>query len=163
MVSTSDRGFVEIVAEWGRNRSALFAFQLPKPDEQNRDGGNQQLLMFRRGLGEGDYSWKRALADHECCPPTTYVCAPLCNFFKLETENSQMSTGLCRPAAMCHVWQRRVERNFSSSVSYLRICFLQYSHDSVQTSSFLAPSLPWKPPSIVLCCHWDSSISCSAC
>lgn len=160
--STSDRGFVETIADWRRNRSAVFAFQLSKPDEQNKDEGDQQLLVFRRELGKGTIDWRELLGIMKTAHPQGFICAPLCDFFNLGTENTQMSIGLCRLVVTCHMRLRWVERNFSAAVSCLHICLLQHRHDSLQTSSFLVPSLPWNPLSIVLCCHWDILISCSA-
>lgn len=165
MLSTSDRGFVKTVAEWGRNRSAVFAFQFSNPGEQNRGRGNQQLLVFRRGFGEGSYSLEKSswsFCESWTLPALNFYLCTTVQLFQTWNWNIQTFIGLGRPAVICHVRQRWVERIFSPTVSYLLICFLQYSRDSLQTSHSSAPSLPWKTLSIVLCCHWDIFISCSA-
>lgn len=118
----------------------------------------------KEDLLKGDHHWRKlheALAYHEPCLPSTSICAPLCNFFELQTENTQTSIWLGRWDVTCCVQQRWVERNLSPAVS-LHICFLWYNHDSLQTSCSSAPSLSWKTLSIVLGCHWDIFISCSA-
>lgn len=139
----------------------MFAFQFSRTDEQIRDERNQQLPVFRRGLGKRDNSLEKASWNScEHCLPLTFICASLCHFFRAETENTQTSVGLGRPAVIHHKRQRWLKRDFSLTVSYLHICFLQYSHDSFQTSRSSAPSLPWgKTLSKVLCCQRDIFIS----
>lgn len=134
--------------------------------QMNRsDGENHQLLVSRIGPGEEDYSLEKA--PRSSCGlwtlPTRnfYLCTIVQLFKTWNWKHPDILHDLADLLFICHMWQSLVEGNFSPTVSYLHMSFLQCSHDPLQSSHFSAPSLPWKALRIVSCCHWDIFTSCS--